>query len=234
MLDNEPLYVVKLVLWKGVGTVIFKAEIENYLGLDVICGRDAFGRKMYKIPCSVCRKPVFRRAFSIKNVYKCDYCKLVEKEKWKSLEKELTERLLDELNPQTRAERRFDKAVQKMFLKRKDIEEYSRAIKAAKTRCELYDSILEIFVAIELLHQGYRIIPQQKLASYRLDFVIPDIKTVIEVDSKIFHSNKDREIIKDFAIKNNLGQDWKVLHIATDYIMKDMIKIASYFREVLK
>ncbi|AYB00072.1 DUF559 domain-containing protein [Lachnoanaerobaculum umeaense] len=233
MLDDEPPYVVQLVLWKGVNIVIFKAEIEDYLGLDVVCGRDAFGRKMYKIPCTVCGKPVFKRSFSIKRAYKCDYCKLVEKEKWKSLERELAERLLDELNPQTEAEKRFDKAVQKMFVKRKDIEKYSRAIKAAKTRCELYDSIPEIFVAIELLHQGYRIIPQQKLANYRLDFVIPDIKIVIEVDGKIFHNNRDRETVKDFVIKNNLGQDWKVLHITTDYIMKDMVRVAKYLREVL-
>ena len=207
---------------------------ENYLGFGIIFGLDDRGEKTYKIPCSKCGRLVGRHALSLKRTYMCEYCKTAKKKKWQAVEKELSERIFDEITIQTKAEIKFDKAVQKMFEKRDDKEKYSKAIRLAKTRCELYGSIPEIFVAIELLHQGYKIIPQQKVAKYRLDFVIPDKRVVIEVDGKIFHSDQAKEAEKDFVVKNNLGAGWRILHIPTDYITKDMMKVAKYFRKVLK
>lgn len=207
---------------------------ENYLGLGIILSLDECGKKIYQIPCSKCGRLVGRRALSLKRSYMCEYCKTAKKKKWQVVEKELSERIFDELTIQTKAEIKFDKAVQKMFEKRDDKEKYNKAIRLAKTRCELYGSVPEIFVAIELLHQGYKIIPQQKVAKYRLDFVIPDKRVVIEVDGKIFHSDQAKEAEKDFVVKNNLGAGWRILHIPTDYITKDMMKVAKYFRKVLK
>lgn len=207
---------------------------ENYLGLGIILGLDEHGKKVYQIPCSKCGRLVGRHALSLKRTYMCEYCKTAKKKKWQAVEKELSERIFDEITIQTKAEIKFDKAVQKIFEKRDDKEKYSKAIRLAKTRCELYGSIPEIFVAIELLHQGYKIIPQQKVAKYRLDFVIPDKRVVIEVDGKIFHSDQAKEAEKDFVVKNNLGAEWRILHIPTDYITKDMMKVAKYFRKVLK
>ncbi len=212
----------------------FNVEVENYLGLGTVLGSDEHGRKIYKIPCSECGRLVGKRALSLKRTYLCEYCKTAKKKKWQAVEKELSDKILEELPIQTKAEIKFDKAVQKMFANRNDREKYNRAINLAKTRCEMYGSIPEIFIAIELLYQGFKIIPQQKVAKYKLDFVIPDIKTVIEVDGKIFRSDRDRETLKDFTIKNNLGQDWKVLHITTDYIEKDMTKVAKFLKKVLK
>ena len=212
----------------------FEVIDENYLDLGIIFGVDEHCKKVYKIPCSKCGRLVGRRALSLKRTYMCEYCKKAKKKKWQAIEKELSERIFDEITVQTKAEIKFDKAVQKMFEKRGDKEKYSKAIRLAKTRCELYGSIPEIFVAIELLYQGYKIIPQQKVAKYRLDFVIPDKRVVIEVDGKIFHSDQAKEAEKDFVVKNNLGAGWRILHIPTDYITKDMMKVAKYFRKVLK
>lgn len=90
----------------------------------------------------------------------------------------------------------------------------------------MYGSIPEAMVAIELLRLGYRIIPQQKVKKYKVDFAIPKEKIVIEVDGYVYHKDSykgDREAIIQLA----LGLDWKIIHIPAELIAEDITKLKS-------
>lgn len=80
-------------------------------------------------------------------------------------------------------------------------------------------------VAIELLKLKYKIIPQQKVGKYRVDFAIPKEKIIIEVDGKIFHNGtlNDREA----EIQLMIGLDWKIIHIPAELIRENITKLKS-------
>ena len=181
-------------------------------------GVDRVGRKYY-IPCEICGRKIYRTQFSLKRSYVCDYCKGVIKAKEKaSIPAELQ-------SVQTKKEIRFDNAVKEIQTQVPNFKDYEKAVSVARTRCERYGSIPEVMVAIELLRLKYRIIPQQKIGKYKVDFAIPSIKTILEVDGGIYHRTINGE--REFAIQSHLGYDWKIIHIPAELIRTDIQKLKT-------
>lgn len=183
--------------------------VENRFGRDV---------KFYLVPCSRCGDKIKQNQYHSDKEYLCEYCKLNLKQKIKSLEFDLLEQV------SSKKERAFEKAVERVVKQSDNHDDYKSAIEKARKRAEVFGSIPEAMVAIELLKLGYKVIPQQKVNKYKVDFALPEIKTVIEVDGNIYHRNlyrSDREAIIQLA----LGIDWKIVHIPAELIEKDVKKL---------
>ncbi|WP_347136096.1 endonuclease domain-containing protein [[Clostridium] symbiosum] len=178
----------------------------------------------YKIPCEICGRKIRSSQYSRKRTYLCDYCKGVIKER-KKVEIPSTE---------TKHDRRFNSAVENIRKTVKDFQKYEKAIEVAKGRAYQYGSIPEAMVAIELLKNKFKIIPQQKIGRYKVDFAIPEIKVVFEVDGKLYHSNLQSERERDFVIHQTLGFQWMVIHYPAEYVLKDITKVAPFIREYIK
>ena len=182
------------------------------------------GTYLYKIPCAICGKIVRRVCYTRTITYLCDYCKTTVRKK-----KEISKELLEVKTPK---EKQFDKAVNKIKKQVFDFSLYEKAIKIAETRQELYGSIPEVMVAIELLRLGYSIIPQQKIKKYKVDFAIPKEKIIIEVDGSLYHKDVykgEREAI----IQLSLGFDWKIIHVPAEKIAENITKLKQVI-EILK
>lgn len=176
------------------------------------------GRIAYEIPCKMCGKKVIRRQSRCIDNCLCDYCK-------KTLEKKKAEAIKQELwEIETKAERRFRKAVENIENQVKDISIYNKAIEIAETRVEKYASIPEAMVAIELIRLKYAIIPQQKVGKYKVDFAIPKHKLVVEVDGELFHKD-DMKREREGIIQIALGMNWRIIHIPAELISKDITKL---------
>lgn len=197
----------------------FEAEQD---GVVIIPGN--YGRKIYLIPCEVCGRKINRTQYSRKRTYLCDYCKGVIKEK-KKVEIPSTE---------TKPEIRFKAAVENVKKKVKDFGPYEKAVEIAKTRAYQYGSIPEAMVAIELLKNKFKIIPQQKIGKYKADFVIPSIKVVLEVDGKLYHYDMQKEAARDFYITHSLGNEWTMIHLPAEYVLKDITKIVPFIKAYIK
>ena len=181
-------------------------------------------REIYYIPCEICGKKIMRTQYSRKRTYLCDYCKGVIKEKEKPT-------IPDGV---TKHEIRYDKALEKIKKSVRNFESYERAIRIAKTRCERYGSIPEAMAAIELIKNKYKIIPQKKIGKFKADFVIPDIKVVLEIDGKIYHNDLSKEGYRDFYIKTKLGDGWRIIHYPSDRIEQDITKLTKYIEAFLR
>lgn len=179
--------------------------------------RDSGGWYYYSIPCELCGKEVRNGQYSRTRRYLCDYCKKMVTKKEK-----IAAELLNGV--ETTREQRFDKAIVNIRNQVKDISEYDNAIRIAKTRAERYGSVPEAMVAIELLKQGYKIIPQQSVGKYRVDFAIPSLKLVIEVDGALYHKPTSKSK-REGAIQIMLGFDWKIAHVPAELIAKDIKKL---------
>jgi len=200
----------------------------NYLqaledGIKIIKGD--YGRYSYIIPCELCGRDIRRTQYSRKRNYICDYCKGVVNKK----EKISLEHIV---GIETPAEKRFNKAIENIKKQVKNYRAYEKAIGIAKTRAEKYGSIAEAMVAIELLKNKHRIIPQQKIGKYRVDFALPDLKLVIEVDGELYHS-KGVDGKREGIIQLSLGPKWKIIHIPAELVVKNITKLEEAIKAVI-
>lgn len=179
-------------------------------GVEVLNGK--YGRNSYLIPCEKCGRKLRRTQYSRKRTYICDYCKGVIKKK----------QLAKECESITKYDKRFENAVREIEKQVFDFEDYEKYIQIAKTRAYSYGSIPEAMVAIELLKLKNKIIPQQKIGKYKVDFLIPNKKIVIEVDGIVYHKETTE---RDAIIQISLGLDWKIIHIPAEKIRKDIKKL---------
>ena len=116
------------------------------------------------------------------------------------------------------------KAIDNIKKQVRDIKPYTHAIKLAMAAADKFGSIPEAMVAIELLKLGYKIIPQQRVNKYKVDFYLPDIKTIIEVDGVLYHNSK-RDDEREAIILFTLGMGTRVIHIPAERIAKNIQKL---------
>lgn len=168
----------------------------------------------FLIPCEVCGRKIQRTSYSRKRTYICDYCKGVIKKKIAPTIPET----------ETKAERRYSKAVDRIREQTRNFGKYERAIEIARKRVEKYGSIPEAMMAIGLIQAKFAITPQQRIGKYNVDFLIPRHKAIVEVDGSLYHSNKEREAKRDLYLRAALGFDWIVVHVPAERIEQSLEK----------
>lgn len=173
--------------------------------------------RCYLIPCEICGEVYQSEILQKKTIYICDSCK--QKIKFMRQPEVKTK------DAAVKHEQRFQKAVENIRKQVGDaFPEYERAIRLAETRNGCYDSVVEAMVAIELVRLKYKVIPQQKVGRYKVDFCLPDIKRIIEVDGEIYH-NKNRRPNREAEIQIAFGFEWKIIHIPAELIQEDIVKL---------
>lgn len=182
-------------------------------------GRGSESTKVYIYECPTCGNPVKKFFLILDRPIYCNLCRTNALERVNAARKEAKRKEieLNSISPGDANKKiRFQKAASKMD----KLGGYDEAIKKAKSAYRKYDSVPEAVAAIILLHCGYRVIAQQPVSDYKLDFVLPDEKIVIEVDGSIYHTDELKREIRDTSIKYNLGSEWEILHIPAESLMK--------------
>jgi very-short-patch-repair endonuclease len=194
----------------------------SQLGIEQIVapGRGMKYATAYRYKCACCGRPVQRFILILDRPVYCNICKTNAIKRVKAAEEEAHKRELELIlpNPGDADKKiRFEKAVAKI----QKHGNYDAAIKKAETAYRKYDSIPEAVAAIVLLHAGYKVIVQQPVADYKLDFVLPDEKIIIEVDGALFHKDEIKRELRDMSIRYNLGGEWKIIHVPAESLAKD-------------
>lgn len=81
-----------------------------------------------------------------------------------------------------------------------------------------FDSAPEMIAAIMLIANGFKIKAQYKIDTYTVDFLIPGLKVVLEVDGYLHKFKVSSDSIRDIKIRSILGDDWEVVRIPVKYI----------------
>ena len=119
-----------------------------------------------------------------------------------------------------------------------DIAQYKAAIDLVRKKLNnrgWFQSTEEIMVALELARRSVNAHHQVKVFEYTVDFVLPEMKVVLEIDGAPYHG-KDRQKYqqtRDDVIKWKLGDDWEVIRISTDNINTNITKLIPGIRAVL-
>lgn len=183
------------------------------------------GAYVYKVPCSVCGELTETVTYGRSKKYVCAKCKCRRVQHKQEVERAWFE-VIEE-----KGERRYNKALDEIQRQVKNFEPYRRAAETARKAQDKYGSVPEAMVAVELLRLGFPFIPQQKIGRYRVDFYVPKIGMVIEVDGEVFHRKRtDRDATIQFAI----GLDKKILHIPAELIARDIRKLKPLIEKRLE
>ena len=181
----------------------------------------------YKIPCCVCGEAlVISASYSREKKYICKTCKKVAEGR-KNPDQVVSKEI------------KFQNAVSRIESIVDGFDKYKESIeKVHKTlhHAGWYRSTEEIMVAIELLQKGVKIIHQQKVGKYSVDFVLPEYKVLLEIDGKPFHNNHTlaREGERDGTILLKMGVDWEIIRIDTDKINKDIQKLLPSVEAIIE
>lgn len=83
----------------------------------------------------------------------------------------------------------------------------------------------EIAVALVLVNLGYDYIPNYKILNHKVDFYIPEIKVCLEIDGVHHEMTTIKDSRRDKEIRDELGNDWEIVRIKTEYIHKNPEKV---------
>ena len=183
------------------------------------------GRKTYyMVKCNECDEVFEHHKFNPKHMhtYLCTRCKEIAK-------------VADDQYLRSKKEMKFERAVERIKEKTKLTDKYKKAIEIVYRnlhRKGWFHSTEEIMVAIELLKNDIKAIHQQKVGKYRIDFVLPEMKVLLEVDGSVYHNDINKEGIRDGNILLNIGLDWHIVRISTDKINKDITKLTKAIESI--
>lgn len=190
---------------------------------------EGLGNDMFKTPCDICGNSVYTWKVRDELTYKCKKCR--ELDRINENEKR------DPLN-RLEDERRLEIAIEYLETKR-ILEQYSNALDIVGKNLYKkgwFQSSNEILVALELIRKGIEARHQVKMGRWRVDFLLPELKVVLEVDGSLFHnkSTKEKEKLRDNLIISTLGPGWEVIRIKDEMIKKNIQKLVPAIKRVKK
>lgn len=95
-----------------------------------------------------------------------------------------------------------------------------------------FDSSYEVLAAIVLVHNRIMAKMQYKIGTYQVDFLLPELRIVLEIDGERHRNKKDYDSSRDAFIQKALGPGWKIIRIPTDHLDKNAKKLPEAIRKV--
>lgn len=181
----------------------------------------------YYPKCHICGRETLTWRYNSGTLYTCHECKFTA-----SLQSK--EKRVD--NDFDTKEKKLKNAVQRIS-DITGIGKYKDAIEAVKAKLhddKAFESTEEIMAALELERRGITYRHQVNFGRYRADFVLPDMKVVLEIDGTIFHGKEKRakENLRDNLIVLSLGVEWEVVRITDEMINSKITRLVPAIRAI--
>lgn len=132
----------------------------------------------------------------------------------------------------------FRKAVDILEKQNTDMYEYKEAIEVVwdflEDNVDKFDSSYEVLTAIVLVQNRIYSKMQYKVGKYQVDFLLPDMLVVLEIDGERHRHKKDYDSVRDREIKEILGPHWEIIRISTDRLDTNAKKIPEAIDKVLE
>lgn len=153
---------------------------------------------------------------SIKYRYYCDSCKEEVAKEYDSMLKEFI-RLKTLIM--------LEKAQRILEGQEIDMKEYIEAIEAVKEKAlqdsRKFESAYEMVAALVLIINRVKVKMQYPIKSFNVDFLIPSLKVVLEIDGSVHKPREKDDNRRDIIIREVLGKDWEVIRIPTKYLYRN-------------
>lgn len=131
-----------------------------------------------------------------------------------------------------RALRMLEKQNAKMNLY---LDESEAVLNKALEKPSAFASSHEMIAAMELLRKEIRFKPEHRIGRKRVDFFIPELKVVLEIDGHLHDHSKIKDSERDIEILNMLNEDdpgWEVVRIPTKRIEENSKKLLTAIKTI--
>lgn len=132
----------------------------------------------------------------------------------------------------------FRKAVHLLEEQNTNMYEYKEAIDVVQdfleNNVDKFDSSYEVLTAIVLVQNRIYSKMQYKVGKYQVDFLLPDLMVVLEIDGERHKHKKEYDSVRDKFIKKELGPHWQIIRIPTEHLDKNAKKIPEAIDKVLE
>lgn len=132
----------------------------------------------------------------------------------------------------------FRKAVKLLENQCTNMYEFKEAIDVVEqfieTNADKFDSSYEVLTAIVLVQNRIYSKMQYKVGKYQVDFLLPDLLVVLEIDGERHKYKKEYDSARDKYIKKALGPHWDIIRISTEHLDKNAKKIPEAIDKVLE
>lgn len=142
------------------------------------------------------------------NAYSCDKC-------------ESKIRLIKKMEMVDKAQRELEKRTGKMksFKPKRNMSKYVKPVKErVMNGIDNFSSMPEAVVAIQMERIGLKYETQKEIAGKKADFVIPEIKIILEIDGELYHTDEDKSFLRDRQIMAVMDEEWEIVHIHTEEV----------------
>lgn len=162
------------------------------------------------------RDSLSKTAFCLTDIHQREYCEdcFSELSKEKSQD-QLTYTML-------KSKLMFERAIKMLERQNIEIYDYKDAIDAvqefAQEKPEKFQSSHEMIAAIILADNEMKVQIQHKIGKYRVDFCIPQLKVILEIDGYLHEFKPRADKSRDVEIRKLLGTDWETVRIPTKYL----------------
>lgn len=97
---------------------------------------------------------------------------------------------------------------------------------------EGYKSAEEIVAALILDDNGIEYEPNKRIGRYIVDFYIPELKAILEVDGYEHNAKTVYDSKRDIEIRQDLPPDWEIVRIKTEFIAQNPPRIPRAIEEM--
>ena len=133
---------------------------------------------------------------------------------------ERNERIL--LLARLQTEGMIDRAIISLEGQSIDLYSFKEAIEAVSEHVrenpDKYMSSEEVIAAMMLVHEEIKVHLQYKIGKHAVDFFIPSLKVVLEIDGYMHPFCKKQDSQRDIEIRSLLGPGWEIVRIPTKYL----------------
>ena len=81
-----------------------------------------------------------------------------------------------------------------------------------------FSSLQEAMVAIQLEKQNIKYESQKVINGKTVDFLLPELKIILEIDGELYHTDENQEFLRDRQIMRGIGEKYEIVHIEADSV----------------
>ena len=182
------------------------------------------GFTIYSPPCHICGASVESWNYVSGLQYTCTACR---------------EMLIDSHNQTSNKQQDCLNRAIKRISKITDISKYKHGIQWVQDnigKSGWFQSTEEVMVTLELIRRKVNAHHQVKVYNYVVDFVLPEMKVILEIDGKLYHGKekKQYETIRDELICEKFGEEWELIRIDTENINTNVTRLLLAINAVLR
>lgn len=130
-------------------------------------------------------------------------------------------RLIKKMEMVDKAQRELEKRTGRMksFKPKRDMSRYAKPVKErVMNGIDNFSSMPEAVAAIQMERIGLKYETQKDIAGKKADFVMPEIKIILEIDGELYHTDEDKSFLRDRQIMAAVGEEWEIVHINAESV----------------